>query len=45
VRGFGLRGRASRDLGRFGSSNSWTNLDAELRMIPDWNPFDRWPWL
>ena len=18
---------------------------AELRMIPDWNPFDRWPWL
>jgi len=119
-RGFGLRGRSSRDFGWFDSSNSWTNLDAELdlylpfklgawlrqgvlaldcwtsysptwdekpdgsiannppaytgstlgglwrmrgfptqrfndkaavyyatelRMIPDWNPFDRWTWL
>jgi hypothetical protein len=119
-RGFGLRGRSSRDFGWFDSSNSWTNLDAELdlylpfqlgawlrqgvlaldcwtsysptwneksdgsiannppaytgstlgglwrmrgfptqrfndkaavyyaaelRMIPEWNPFDRWPWL
>jgi len=119
-RGFGLRGRSSRDFGWFDSSNSWTNLDAELdlylpfqlgawlrqgvlaldcwtsysptwdekpdgsiannppaytgstlgglwrmrgfptqrfndkaavyysaelRMIPEWNPFDRWPWI
>ena len=119
-RGFGLRGRSSRDFGWLDSSNSWTNLDAELdlylpfrlgawlrqgvlaldywtsysptwdekpdgsiannppaytgstlgglwrmrgfptqrfndkaavyyaaelRMIPEWNPFDRWPWV
>jgi outer membrane protein assembly factor BamA len=119
-RGFGLRGKVSRDFGWFDSSDSWTNLEgeldayipfkmgswlrqgvvafdywtsysptwenesggeitnrppaytgstlgglwrmrgypsqrfndkaavyyaAELRLIPDWNPFDRWSWI
>ena len=33
TRGFGLRGRFSRDFGMFDSSNSWTNLDAELDLV------------
>jgi len=30
TRGFSLRGRCSRDFGWLDSSNSWTNVDAEL---------------
>ncbi|UCD78962.1 MAG: BamA/TamA family outer membrane protein [Desulfobacterales bacterium] len=41
-RGFGLRGKLSRDFGWFDSSNSWTNVEGEL----DWYiPFRLGSWL
>ncbi len=42
TRGFSLRGRCSRDFGWLDSSNSWTNVDAEL---DGYIPFQMGDWL
>ena len=41
-RGFGLRGKLSRDFGWFDSSNSWTNVEGELDV---YIPFQLGSWL
>ena len=41
-KGFGLRGKASRDFGWFNSSDSWTNLEGELDV---YFPFKMGNWL
>jgi hypothetical protein len=41
-RGFGLRGKVSRDFGWFNSSDSWTNMEAELDV---YFPFKIGSWL
>ncbi len=41
-KGFGLRGRASRDFGWFDSTNSWTNVEGELDV---YFPFKMGDWL
>jgi hypothetical protein len=42
TRGFSLRGRCSRDFGWLDSSNSWTNVDAE---VDGYVPFQLGDWL
>jgi len=42
TRGFGLRGRHSRDFGWFDSNNAWNNIDGELDV---YIPFDTGSWL